>query len=270
MGPLLRGPFLGKEYESERSASLTTQIAQLVSLQELDQRLQQKSRKLEELHEQIATIAAEKELHERNAEEREKHIGELEMQQREVDGLLKLEEEKIKEKRVRLNRVRNEKELLVLQREIEMMKEANGELEEKVLVVMGHLEEERQLYEETRAKVAELTGQLSTEKAAVEGQIATLEEEAEAGRKTRQKITSGLDAGLCARYDRIFGNRGALAVVEVKDETCQGCHMRIPPHMCNQVQSSQMQGKSEIFNCPHPYCGRIVYVELESVEASEV
>ena len=96
------------------------------------------------------------------------------------------------------------------------------------------------------------------------------EEEAEAGRKMRQEITSGLDASLCARYDRIFGNRGALAVVEVKDETCQGCHMRIPPHMCNQVQSSQMQGKSEIFNCPHPYCGRIVYVQLESVEASEV
>jgi len=266
----LRGPVLYKKYESERSSSLTTQIAQLVSLQELDQRLQQKSQKLDELHEQIATIASEKESHERNADERAKRIGELEMQQREVDGLLKLEEEKIKEKRVRLNRVRNEKELLVLQREIEMMKEANGELEEKILVVMGRLEEERKLYEETTAKVAELTEQLSTEKASVEGQIATLEAEAEAGRQQRQQIASGLDANLCARYDRIFGNRGALAVVEVKDETCQGCHMRIPPHMCNQVQSSQMQGKSEIFNCPHPYCGRIVYVELDSANTTDV
>ena len=248
---------------------MTTQIAQLVSLQELDQRLQRKEQQLEDLHQQAATIISEKEMREREAGERQQRISELESQQREVDGQLKLEEEKIKEKRVRLNRVRNERELLVLQHEIELMKEANGQIEESLLSVLEQLEEERQQSIEVQTRIEELQTQLAEETANAATQIATLEEETQADRRQRQQLVASLDASLCVRYERIFGNRGALAVVEVRDETCQGCHMRIPPHMCNQIQSSQMQGSSKIFHCPHPYCGRIVYVKLEADGASD-
>ena len=248
---------------------MTTQITQLVNLQELDQRLQQKEQQLEELHQQVAVIVSEKETQAQQAEEHQQRIDALEGQQREVDGQLKLEEEKIKEKRVRLNRVRNERELLVLQREIELMKEANGQLEESILTVMGQLDEERQQLAEIQARIEELQTQLAEETAAVEVQIATLEEETQADRRQREQLVANLDSSLCARYDRIFGNRGALAVVEIRDGTCQGCHMRIPPHTCNQIQSSQMQGNSKIFFCPHPFCGRIVYVQLDADEASD-
>ena len=248
---------------------MTTQIAQLVSLQELDQRLQRKGQQLKDLHQQVATILSEKEMREREAEERQQRISKMESQQREVDGQLKLEEEKIKEKRVRLNRVRNERELLALQHEIELMKEANGQIEESLLSVQEQLEEERQQFADVQTHIEELQTQLAEEATNIETQIATLEEETQADRGQREQIVANLDASLCARYDRIFGNRGALAVVEVRDGTCQGCHMRIPPHMCNQIQSSQMQGRSNIFHCPHPYCGRIVYIQLETDGASD-
>ena len=248
---------------------MTTQIAQLVSLQELDQRLQRKEQQLKDLHQQVATILSEKEMREREAEERQQRISKMESQQREVDGQLKLEEEKIKEKRVRLNRVRNERELLALQHEIELMKEANGQIEESLLSVQEQLEEERQQFADVQTHIEELQTQLAEETTNIETQIATLEEETQADRRQREQIVANLDASLCARYDRIFGNRGALAVVEVRDGTCQGCHMRIPPHMCNQIQSSQMQGRSNIFHCPHPYCGRIVYIQLETDGASD-
>ncbi len=243
---------------------MTTQIAQLVSLQELDQRLQQKEQQLEDLHQQVASVRSEKETRQQEAEERQQRISELESQQRETDGQLKLEEEKIKEKRVRLNRVRNEREQLALQREIELMKEANGQIEESILSVMEQLEEERQHLADIQTRLEELDSQLAEEAVEVEKHIAGLEEEAQADRRQREEIVADLDASLCARYERIFGNRGALAVVEVRDGTCQGCYMRIPPHMCNQIQSSQIQGSSEIFHCPHPYCGRIVYIQVEA------
>ncbi len=243
---------------------MTTQIAQLVSLQELDQRLQRKEQQLEDLHQQVASIRSEKETQQQEAEERQQRISELESQQRETDGQLKLEEEKIKEKRVRLNRVRNEREQLALQREIDLMKEANGQIEENILSVMEQLEEERQHLADIQTRLEELDSQLAEEAVEVEKQIAGLEEETQTDRRQREEIVAHLDAGLCARYERIFGNRGALAVVEVRDGTCQGCYMRIPPHMCNQIQSNQMQGSSEIFHCPHPYCGRIVYIRVEA------
>ena len=243
---------------------MTTQIAQLVSLQELDQRLQQKEQQLEDLHQQVASIRSEKETRQQEAEERQERISELESQEREANGQLKLGEEKIKEKRVRENRARNERERLALQREIELTKEANGQIEESILSVMGQLEEERQHLADIQTRLEELDSQLAEEAVEVEKQIAGLEEEAQTDRRQREDIVADLDAGLCARYERIFGNRGALAVVEVRDGTCQGCYMRIPPHMCNQIQSSQMQGSGEIFHCPHPYCGRIVYIRVEA------
>ena len=243
---------------------MTTQIAQLVSLQALDQRLQQKEQQLEDLHQQIADIRAEKEMRQREADERQQRISELESQQRETDGQLKLEEEKIKEKRVRLNRVRNEREQLALQREIDLMKEANGKIEESILGVMEQLEEQQQHLADIQTRLEELDAQLAEEAVQAEKQIAGLEEEAQTERRQREELVTDLDASLCARYERIFGNRGALAVVEVRDGTCQGCYMRIPPHMCNQIQSSQMQGSGKIFQCPHPYCGRIVYIRVEA------
>ena len=247
---------------------MTTQIAQLVGLQELDQRLQHKEQQLEDLHQQVAGLRSEKEQRQQEAEERQQRIDELESQQRETDGQLRLEEDKIKEKRVRLNRVRNEREQLALQREIDLMKEANGQIEEKILRVMEQLDEERQHLADVQTRIDELDAQLAEEAVQVQKQIASLEEEAQADRRQREVIVADLDAGLCARYERIFGNRSALAVVEVRDGTCQGCYMRIPPHMCNQIQSSQMQGSGKIFHCPHPYCGRIVYIRVEADGAS--
>jgi len=253
----------------ERRSSLATQITQLLSLQDLDQRLLRKEQQLEKLHQQVAVIVSEKEAREREAEERQQRIATLESQHREADGQLKLEEEKIKEKRVRLNRVRNERELLVLQREIELMKESNGELEDNILKVLGQLEEQQQQQTDTQTRIEELQAQLAQETADVESQIGTLEKETPVERKKRDQIAADLDASLCARYERVFGSRGGWAVVAVRDGTCQGCHMHVPPHMCNQIQSSQIQADGSIFYCPQPSCGRILYFGLDSEEVSE-
>lgn len=248
----------------ERRSSLTTQIDQLVSLQDLDQRLREKELQLEELRQRVAAIASDKEVQEREVRERQVRIDELERQRRDLDGQLKLEEEKIKEKRVRLNRVRNESELLATQREIELLKEANGELEEGVLTLMEQLDEERGQQAEIQTRIDELDARLAEETVQTAKEIADLEEEGRAGGRQRDALVADMDATLCTRYGRIFRTRGALAVVEVRDGTCQGCHMRIPPHLCNQIQSSQLQGRNDVFYCPHPYCGRIVFVRLDA------
>ncbi len=248
----------------ERRSSLTTQIDQLVSLQDLDQRLRQKELQLEALRQRTAAIASDKEIREREVQERQVRIDELERQRRDLDGQLKVEEEKIKEKRVRLNRVRNESELLATQREIELLKEANGELEEGVLTLMEQLDEERGQQAEIQTHIDELDARLAEETAQTAKEIATLEEESRAGSRQRESLAADMDPTLCTRYGRIFRMRRALAVVEVRNGTCQGCHMRIPPHLCNQIQSSQLQGRNDVHYCPHPHCGRIVYVRLDA------
>jgi predicted nucleic acid-binding Zn-ribbon protein len=236
---------------------LATQIALLAALQEIDQRLQHKEHDLTELRQQVNALISEITAKEREAEERQQRISELETRHRAVETQLKEEEAKIKEKRVRLNRIRNERELMALRREVDLMKETNGKLEDEVLALIEQIETEKSLLLRVRTQIEELRGTIEQETAQVEVRVATLEKEVQHERTEREQIARSLDANLCARYERIFSRRGGVAVVEIRDGTCQGCHMRIPPHMCNQIQSNQLQSNGTIFQCPH--CGRILF-----------
>ncbi|MCS6927420.1 MAG: C4-type zinc ribbon domain-containing protein [Candidatus Binatia bacterium] len=236
---------------------MATQIALLAALQEVDQRLQRKERDLHELRQQVNAMVEEVAHREREAEERRRRIDELEARHRALEKQLKEEEAKIKEKRVRLNRVRNERELLALRREIDLMKEANSKLEDEVLVLLEQLEREKPLLAEVCAQLEALKDKVGHETSRLEMDVAALEQEVQRDRAEREEIVRSLDTDLCARYERIFARRGGVAVVQIRDGTCQGCHMRLPPHLCNQIQSSYLQNHGTIFQCPH--CGRIVY-----------
>ena len=236
---------------------MATQIALLAALQEIDQRLQQKEHNLQELRQRVNVLVLEAATKEREAEERQQRINELETRHRAVEMQLKEEEAKIKEKRVRLNRIRNERELLALRREIDLMKEANGKLEDEVLVLMEQIEQEKILFAQMYTQIEELKSKIEQEAAQVEVRVATLEQEVQQERAEREHLVRSVAADLRARYERIFSRRGGVAVVEIRDGTCQGCHMRIPPHMCNQIQSNHLQSNGTIFQCPH--CGRILY-----------
>ena len=245
---------------------MATQIDLLASLQEIDQRLQQKERTLHELRQQVATIVSQMETKEREAEEQERHINELETSHQTLEKKLREGEEKIKEKRVRLNRIRNERELLAMRREVEVMKEENGKWEDEALHLLEHLEQEKVLLGQTQAHVETLKSKLAQETAQMGTQIATLEAEARQERAEREKIAHLIDADLCARYERIFARRGGVAVVEFRAGTCQGCHMQIPPQMGNQIRSNTQQKADVIFHCPH--CGRILYWRVAPEDTS--
>ena len=236
---------------------MATQIDLLAALQEIDQRLQHKERALFGLRQQVAVIVAQMEAKEREAEEQQRRITELETNNQAMERRLREEEDKIKEKRVRLNRVRNERELLAMRREVETMKEANGKLEEEALRLLEQLDQEKKLLADSHAQIAELQNRLTRETTQVGAQIAALEEETQRERGERERMTHLVDADLRARYERIFARRGGVAVVEILAGTCQGCHMHIPPHMGNQIRSNVEQNTGVIFHCPH--CGRMLY-----------
>jgi predicted nucleic acid-binding Zn-ribbon protein len=244
---------------------LATQIDLLAALQDIDQRLQEKEHELQESRQQVTAIALQMAAKEREVEEQQQRIHELEIRHRAVEGQLREEEGKIKEKRVRLNRIRNERELLAMRREIEMMKEANGKLEDDALMLLEQIEQEKARLSQTRTEIDTLKARIAQETGQLEARIATLEDEVQREREAREKIAREVDADLCARYERIFARRGGLAVVEVRAGTCWGCHMHLPPHMSNQIRSNHEQNTGAIFHCPH--CGRILYWRTASGSA---
>jgi predicted nucleic acid-binding Zn-ribbon protein len=236
---------------------LSTTIELLAALQEIDQRLRQKEQSLEELRQQLASIAVTVETKVQEAQAQQQRITDLELRRRENERQLREEETKIKEKRVRQNRIRNDRELMAVRREIELMKEANGKLEEEGIHLLEQLDQERARLVQTETQVESLKANMAQETARVEAAIAALEAETQQERRERTSRAQSIDADLCARYERIFTKRGGVAVVELRADTCQGCYMRIPPQMSNQIRSSVQQHGGTIFHCPH--CGRILY-----------
>jgi predicted nucleic acid-binding Zn-ribbon protein len=74
----------------------------------------------------------------------------------------------------------------------------------------------------------------------------------------RKLILPGIDAKIISQYDRIlWANRDGLAIVSVKDNSCQGCNMYVPPQVINLIKMYE-----HIITCE--VCNRMLYIENES------
>ena len=163
---------------------------------------------------------------------------------------------------MRLHQVRNDREQQALRYEIDMAKEENARIEEEALALLERTEQDgavsRGLEEEAKAcreRAANARQEAEQTTAALRGEIAQRRRELEA-------IEAGIEAGLLEQYRRISPRRGGIAVVKVQAGACQGCHMQIPPQMCNEIQAGR-----GIFVCPH--CSRILYWSPQGEEEQE-
>jgi uncharacterized protein len=121
--------------------------------------------------------------------------------------------------------------------EIELMEEA-----EKVKASVAAAEKE---YAQIKAHTERQIGEIATKLKAIETQLAELEAE-------RVKLVEGIDEDLLYQYNKLFVNKGGLAVVALEHETCMGCHMKLTTQTAVRVK-----GNKEILNCEQ--CGRILY-----------
>jgi uncharacterized protein len=238
-----------------------SELERLAALQELDRALKEKSELVATLERDVASMELELAEHREaiavTTAERESR----DHQRQELETRLEEEESKMKDRRMRLNRVRNERELMALRREIEVGKEANQQLEADILSAL-------QTLEGLDASIAERAQALAglEEKSIVElddhrERIATLRSEIETERTTRDRVAAAISTELREKYEQIFARRGGRSVVEIRNGTCMGCHMHVPPQFFNELQKSR-----DVRLCPN--CHRILIWRPETTEAS--
>jgi predicted nucleic acid-binding Zn-ribbon protein len=83
--------------------------------------------------------------------------------------------------------------------------------------------------------------------------MAEVQSKIDALQVTRDKIAAGIRPDYLKRYGAIRMRRG-LAVATVRNGTCLGCNMNVPPQLFNTLQRG-----NTLETCP--YCHRIVYWE---------
>ncbi|MFQ5666470.1 MAG: zinc ribbon domain-containing protein [Candidatus Binatia bacterium] len=236
-----------------------TSIDRLAALQEIDRQLREKTESVQASQEEVAELENQL-LRQRDATRAAQAERELvNARRRELEGQLEAEETRMKDRRMRLNRVRNEKELQALRHEIEVGKEANQRAEEELLQVLESLDALNASVAEAERGLAELEAASNTQITEQRARMGKLLAEVAREREGRERMADGLDANLRREYERIFERRGGTAVVAVRDGTCQGCHVHLPPQLFNELQRTR-----EVRLCPN--CHRILFWRPEHLE----
>lgn len=185
--------------------------------------------------------------------------------QKEIDKLaleVEANEEQAKKYQIQQNSVKTNEEYATLRKQIEALKKANGDLEEKELFLYEKIDalkaEERKAREELKAAEE----QLRKEEAEARKEVARVEEElrrAIAEREEAEKAVVKQD--ILTIYRRVLEKTKGRAMAPVRDRICQGCFMEIPMN-----HWAQILGGKEIVLCKS--CSRILYLEDEERAAS--
>ena len=185
-----------------------------------------------------------------------KQLDDLEHQQRTaewgVDDLAtKIAHE---EKKLYNGSVKNPRELMSLQQEIDLIKEKRSEQEEKLLVIMIEVDSAQQ---EVNLRSKELDSmekdwqkeqqKLSADKTELETNLATLEQK-------KNLILQQIDPDNVKLYQQLRLAKQGIAVARMVQGRCQGCRISLP--MSDQ-QGARMG--HELVTCSN--CGRILCVD---------
>ncbi|HBA39001.1 MAG TPA: hypothetical protein DCZ05_04465 [Deltaproteobacteria bacterium] len=228
------------------------QIEILASLQNVDREIREKSgvkvvllAEIQKKEEEIRTKCADIALFRAEWSEKDK-------QRQEKEQLLQEESKKATEKRMRMNRIKNIKELQALQREIDQIKLGNSQLEEEVIKLLEEAESYASALRAKEEELKQLEAAWREKQGEIEAQVAGIERAVAEASALRQAIATRLNRELIERYELIFSRRGGMAVVTVSDGICQGCYMNIPPQLWNEIIKSE-----KLILCPS--CHRILY-----------
>jgi uncharacterized protein len=233
---------------------LREEIARLMSLQAID-------REVRDLEQALASVAGRVEQLRLDVESQQSEVDRLatEEQQsavvrRQLEKELAEGEVRIRNKRMRLNQVRNEKEQQALTHEVDSQREANQRFEAELIGLMEASESRNARLTELTPAVQRLQAELSEAEKEIAAQVEDLKISIAKQRLERDLMAGNLERALLQRYEMIFSRRNGLAVAQARGGTCQGCRMRLPPQLYNQIQRHD-----SIHFCPN--CQRILYHE---------
>jgi predicted nucleic acid-binding Zn-ribbon protein len=241
---------------------LSTQIEALAALQRVDQSLRDNTQAVEAGESRVAALEKAVEAQTAITNAAREELAGLGTRQRDLEGRLAAAETKMKDRRMRITRIRNDKELGLAKREVDLLKEETTGIETELMQVLEQAEAATAKATAAEEELARLTAARETEAGELRDTISRLASDIERDKSRREELITGVDHELRRRYEMIFSRRGGVAVVQIQRGTCSGCHMNIPPQLFNQIQRND-----QVFVCPN--CQRILYWQPEREEAKE-
>lgn len=169
----------------------------------------------------------------------------------EQKGLLEADETHVSSAKHKLSQAKNSKEYVAAQREIDTTRESVQSREAEMTKLVDAVKAKEKLLADRDADVQALRDSIAKDGEIARGKMNELEGKIAVIKTERDKIAAGVRADVLKRYGAIRMRRG-LAVVAVRNGTCTGCNMNMPPQLYNTLQRG-----TSLETCP--YCHRMIY-----------
>ena len=177
-----------------------------------------------------------------------------------AEGEVQLTTSRVKEFEGKLNQIKTNKEYQAALKEVAQLRKEIKDKEDVVLQAMTELEALKKdvdtLSTESQAQEIEIGKQrqeIILQERDLAQKLETLQQE-------RAQLLPLIDAPLLSQYERIRRHR-PQAVAMVEQGACQGCYVRIPPQMLNEIRKGLVVH-------PCPSCSRLLFM-VETPSAKE-
>lgn len=234
-------------------ADLKTQISSLVKLQGLDTEIYALNNEKAAKPQHIKALEASFESKKQGLAELEKKSLELQKQRKEKELELAANAEAIKKLQGQLYSLKTNKEFQTMQQQIADTKADGSVIEENILLSFEDSDKIKAQIAEENLRLKDEEKIFLQEKDKVTARIREIDSRLSQLEAQRKQAIPEIEPKMLNEYERILHSRGGLAIVNVKDNSCGGCNMHLPPQVINLIKMYE-----HIITCE--MCNRILYI----------
>lgn len=237
---------------------LKTQITSLVKLQTLDSEIYALKYEKETKPAQVKALEAAFEEKKQGLAVLEKNFLDLQKQRKDRESELVAKEEGAKKLQNQLYSLKTNKEYQTMLQQIADAKADASVIEDKILESLEQLDKAKVAIDQEKQRLQEEEKAFNAKKKEVDDRIKTIDDRLAQLEAQRKQGIESIDPKILAQYERILASRDGLAIVFVKDSSCGGCNMFVPPQVINLIKMYERLITCEI-------CNRILYINEDTV-----
>jgi uncharacterized protein len=240
---------------------LRDQLKRLEELQRFDAQIQELTNALKAIPAKLEASKSDFTRVQTLLDNERKQLAESQRYYSDQKGQLQTDESSATGAKHKLSQAKNSKEYVAAQREIEATRDSVQTREQEISKLIEAVQAKEKLLAERADELEVLRKSIDKDAEVAKKKMAEIEGKIAVIKVDRDKIAGGIKPDVLKRYGAIRMRRG-LAITTVRNGTCQGCNMNVPPQLYNVLQRGDT-----IETCP--YCHRIVYWEDLMKDATE-
>ena len=176
----------------------------------------------------------------------------LALKDRDMD--LKTAEAELRKSSEQLNTLKSNEAYSAMQEKIAAVTDKINAIEDSILQIYEEIEDSQSELVKKESELKVIKAEVEEAQASHRKKAASLEENREEILSRIRPVESEIEQKLLAEYRKIRSARGGIALVEISDGSCGGCHIKLRPQIINEVMQEE-----KLVSCDN--CNRFLYMD---------